>query len=108
MADLRSSETEAKDVVAPRLKRGDHGQRVGLVELALNARDQSAGNAMGIVGSVEGGKDILDDRCDRQSSAQMRLRSNENLSVTHTLMCCACQIGLGHLVEIVTSLQHRE
>ena len=78
MANLRSSETDAKDAVAPGLKRGDHGQRVGFIELPLNARDQSAGNAMGIVGSIKGGEDVLDDGCDGQSPAQMRLRANEN------------------------------
>src|SRR5215467_7435372 len=108
MADLRSSETDAKDAVVPWLKFDNHGQRVGFIELPLNARDQSAGNAMGIMGSIEGGEDILDDGCDGHSPAQMRLRANEDLSVTDILMCRPRQIGLGHLVEIVTSLQHCE
>jgi hypothetical protein len=69
MADLRPSKTEAKDVVAPWLKRGDRGQRVGFIELALNARDQSAGNAVGVVGSIEGGEDVLDDGCDPGANA---------------------------------------
>src|SRR5262249_307345 len=63
---------------------------------------------MGIMGSIEGGEDILNDGCDGHSPTQMRLRANEDLSVTDILMCRPRQIGLGHLVEIVTSLQHCE
>ena len=63
---------------------------------------------MGVVGGIEGGEDILDDRLNRQSPPQMCLRADEDLGVTDVLAHRARQIGLRDLVEILARAQDRE
>jgi hypothetical protein len=64
MPNLGATQAEPEQLVAPGFEYGDHRERVVFIELALDAGDEAAGDAMARAGIGEGREDRLDHHLD--------------------------------------------
>src|ERR1043166_4087575 len=103
---LGTSHAEPDDAVSPWLDRFDHGKRVALIKLTLDAHDQPSRHAVTLASVIDRGKDVLDNDGDRDTALEMSLRTDEDFGVTNIVARRASKIRRGHLVEVAAFLEN--